>query len=329
MSFSLNSFSLVVNNTGGAYNVPLSSLSSSVLVDLTGTMTGSVTIAPTGTAVEGTAVHIYLSGSIVLGANTFTVFGLSIPAAKMLCPMDVFCNYTGGSWFVHLFMDFNNNGTPSQVVSEDNIVNSSITANKIASSAVTTAKIDASAVTAAKIATDAVETAKIQALAVTTAKIDAAAVTAAKIATDAVETAKIQALAVTTAKIADGAITLAKLDSGVRKDVLVVEVSFESNEVGSVNSIKMPYAGKVNNIYWQVIHPLAGSNDGTVTPQDGSGNTMTGGLITIAASSILDTAGSVTITANNTFTAGQYLKFTTAKTTAGGKARLSIEVERT
>lgn len=329
MSFILNTQKLVVNNTGGTYNIDLSSLSSDVLISVSGTMTGSVTIAPAGTPVPSIAVRFYLPGNIVLGANTFTVFGYSIDDTKLLYPGMILCYYTAGSWVVQHFASVNYNNTPSKFVAGKNMVDGTVTVTQLANGAVSTSKIDALAVTAAKLAADAVETAKILNLAVTAAKIDSGAVTAAKIATDAVETAKVQNLAITTAKIADGAITLAKLDSAIRKEIMVVNVSFESNEVGCANAIQMPYDGKVNSIYWQVIHPIAGTNNATITPQDGSGVSMTGGLITITASSVLDTAGSVTITANNTFTAGQFIKFPTAKTTAGGQARLSIEIERT
>ena len=292
MSYQLNSDYLQIATTGGTYNVDLESFSSSVLVGFATsgpyTMTGSVTIAPTGTPKENTSVNIFLSGNITLGANTFTVFGTSIPASLIKNNLVVLCNYLGGSWFVSVFASFMDNGVLRQVVDTGSLLDE----------------------------------------AVTTAKIDDDAVTTAKIDDDAVTTVKIDDDAVTTAKIDDDAVTAAKLSTQSKKYPLVVEVSFETSEVGCNNTILMPHDGKVNKIYWQVTHPIAGSNDATVTPKDGSGTTMTGGTITITQSSVLNTEGEVSVTANNTFAAGDYIKFITAKTNAGGKARLVIEVER-
>jgi len=293
MSYQLNSDYLQIATTGGTYNVDLTSLSSSVIVGFATpapyNMTGSVTIAPAGTPKEGTSVTIYLPGNIKIGVPTFTIFGVSIPASLINNSIAVYCYYIGGAWSLSFVPSFLTGGSVGQTVDTASIVGSAVTTVKINDGAVTTVKINDGAVSTAKIADD----------------------------------------AVTTIKIDDDAVTAAKLSTQSKKYPLVVEVSFETNEVGANNSILMPHDGKVNKIYWQVIHTIAGSNNATVTPKDGSGTTMTGGLITITQSSALNTEGEVATTANNTFVAGDYLDFVTAKTTAGGKARLVIEVERT
>jgi hypothetical protein len=303
MSYQLNSDYLQIATTGGAYNVDLTSLSSSVIVGFATpapyNMTGSVTIAPAGTPKEGTSVTIYLPGNIKIGVPTFTIFGVSIPASLINNSITVYCYYIGGAWSLSFVPSFLTGGSVGQTVDTASIVGSAVTTVKINDGAVTTVKINDGAVSTAKIADDAVTTIKIDDDAVTTIKID------------------------------DDAVTAAKLSTQNKKYPLVVEVSFESNEVGANNSILMPHDGKVKKIYWQVIHTIAGSNDATVTPKNNAGTTMTGGLITITQSSALNTEGEVTTTANNTFVAGDYLDFVTAKTTAGGKARLVIEVERT
>ena len=55
---------------------------------------------------------------------------------------------------------------------------------------------------------------------------------------------------------------------------------------------------------------------------------MSDGILTFPLSSALNTAQTVTPTANNTFNAGDVLQAVTLKTTAGGRALLSIKVER-
>ena len=56
---------------------------------------------------------------------------------------------------------------------------------------------------------------------------------------------------------------------------------------------------------------------------------MTAGTITFTASDARGTAYTSSPSANNTFSAGELLTLTTAKTTAGGKVLVSIKVTRT
>ena len=134
--------------------------------------------------------------------------------------------------------------------------------------------------------------------------------------------AKIQA-----ADIASNAVTVAKLATELQYEVVTIPVSFETGEQ-CANKVKMPYAGTVSEIYGIVTKAIAATDAGTVTAKNNGGTTMTEGVITAAASAALDTAYTVTPTANNTFVAGDILSFTTAKTTVGGKMLLSIKITR-
>lgn len=112
-----------------------------------------------------------------------------------------------------------------------------------------------------------------------------------------------------------------------RTEVLNFAVSFEAGEQCD-NKILMPYAGSVVTIYAIVTKAIAATDSGTITPKNQGGTTMTDGVVTFSASTALNTAVTTTPTANNTFVAGDILSFTTAKTTAGGKALISVVVER-
>lgn len=110
-------------------------------------------------------------------------------------------------------------------------------------------------------------------------------------------------------------------------DVITCEVSFESGEVGDFK-IKIPYACTVTEIYAYATKAIAGTDNGTIVPKDNGGTTMTSGTITFTAADPRGTAYTSTPSSSNTFTAGQLLTLTTAKTTAGGKVLVSVKVTR-
>ena len=114
---------------------------------------------------------------------------------------------------------------------------------------------------------------------------------------------------------------------GAIYEVVTLLVSFESGYLGDFK-IMMPYAGTVTEIYAYATKVIAGTDDGTITPKNNGGTTMTDGVLTFVAADPRGSAYSVTPSANNTFAAGDLLTFTTAKTTAGGVVQLSIMVTR-
>lgn len=122
-------------------------------------------------------------------------------------------------------------------------------------------------------------------------------------------------------------VTVAKVEATLSTEVITRRVSFETGEQ-CANKIKMPYPGTVVEAYFVVDKVIAGTDDGTITPKNNAGTSMTGGLITVTAASALDTGFTSTITGNNTFIAGDILSFTTAKTTAGGFGTLSIKITK-
>jgi hypothetical protein len=120
---------------------------------------------------------------------------------------------------------------------------------------------------------------------------------------------------------------VADVESTLKTELITRRVSFENGEECD-NQIKMGYPGTVTEIYFTVDKAIASANNGTITPKNNAGTSMTDGLITVTASSALDTGFTSTPTGNNTFIDGDVLKFTTAKTNKGGFGTLSIKVTK-
>lgn len=127
--------------------------------------------------------------------------------------------------------------------------------------------------------------------------------------------------------LAASSVTPSKLTEEGRMEVITIPVSFETGEQGN-NVVVMPYSGTVKSIFAISTKAIAATDAATITPQNNTQTAMTAGTITFPASTAIDNAYTSTPTANNTFVAGDYLYFLTAKATAGGKALVSVKVER-
>jgi hypothetical protein len=105
---------------------------------------------------------------------------------------------------------------------------------------------------------------------------------------------------------------------------IVASVSFETGEQGQYR-IYNPGKIRIMRVRAIVTKALANTDAGTITVQDASGNTIT--TLTIPLSTALNTefdSGVISI-ANQDLTADTHFRLLTAKTTAGGKAQVSIE----
>lgn len=111
------------------------------------------------------------------------------------------------------------------------------------------------------------------------------------------------------------------------KGIIDLEVSFESGEQ-TTHTLYFPFAVTINKIRAFVTKALAGTDDGTITAKNNAGTGMTGGVITLALSSAVATEGTASPTANNTIAVDEKLQLTVAKTTAGGRARVTVEYTR-
>ena len=121
-------------------------------------------------------------------------------------------------------------------------------------------------------------------------------------------------------------VTTSYLDDNSKKGIVTVPLSFESGEQ-TATKIYFPFAVTINKIRSIVMKAVAGTDDGTITGANSTGDSANG-VVTVAASSALDTEDSASPTTNNEVAADSYYKLTSAKTTAGGKVLATIEYTR-
>jgi hypothetical protein len=207
------------------------------------------------------------------------------------------------------------------------INNLAVTTDKVALLNITTALINDLAVTTAKINDLAVTGAKIAATTITTDKVALLAITTALINDLAITTAKINDLAITTAKIADSNVTLDKLASTLRTEIITIPVSFEANEQGDIK-VELPYDCEVFKISAAVVKNIEATDDATIVPKNQALTIMTDGTIDFTSGDTIGTQATSAPSANNTFAANDTLTLTTSKVTVGGKALVSIHLNR-
>lgn len=162
--------------------------------------------------------------------------------------------------------------------------------------------------------------------AITTAKIADGDVTNDKMDTDSVDTSNIIDDAVETTKIADNAVTVAKLSDDLLVETIVIPVSFESGEQCD-NNVVLYYAGVISEISATVTKAIASTDNATIVFEL-NGTPLTSSTITFTASDPLNTTETLTPASSNIFAADDVLTLTTAKSTAGGKALVSIKITR-
>lgn len=306
----------------------------------TQTLSSNFVISPSGTAVKNMQVHILWEATATLNSNSVIIFGSTIrnelfETASTDTKFVATCTYDGSAWKVVTSVDVSGLG----FIGTTALADDSVTTVKIADLNVTTAKINDLAVTTGKLADTAVTTAKITDLNVTTAKIADLnvttgkiadlGVTTAKIADANVTTAKIADANVTTAKIADANVTPAKMSANANRYTRDIAISFETSaQVGVLNFI-MCEDCTVDKVSGTVMSPFA-DDTGTVVFKNNAGTVMTGSQIDFTTSLVLGNQVTNTVTANNSFTAGQKITLELSKTTkTSGKANISLCITKT
>ena len=121
-------------------------------------------------------------------------------------------------------------------------------------------------------------------------------------------------------------VTTSDLDDNSKKGIVTVPLSFETGEQ-TATKIYFPFAVTINKIRSIVMKAVAGTDDGTITGANSTGDSANG-VVTVAASSALDTEDSASPTTNNEVAADSYYKLTSAKSTAGGKVLVTLEYTR-
>ena len=125
--------------------------------------------------------------------------------------------------------------------------------------------------------------------------------------------------------------------SNAKKELFVVEVSFEASEQGN-NRIFIPYPFELRHIYFNVKKAIASTDDAHLTVDINGTQIVTS--ISPPLSSTYDFTASTPINSQgiaadctlgdpaNISNSAAYIDFATQKTTAGGKVILSVEIER-
>lgn len=105
---------------------------------------------------------------------------------------------------------------------------------------------------------------------------------------------------------------------------MVLEISMESGEQAN-NTIEMQNDFSIDSIYVEVIKAFAATDAGTIVPKINGTNITLNTPISIPASTAINTTYNHTCSSGNTGTSGDILSFVAAKTTAGGKARITVK----
>ena len=284
----------VLTAGGGTINLPVDGSAEIYVFTSSGTvaLAGNWVIQPSGSPVIGTEFRIQYEASLTLGVNSLTIFGTSVPADLALRNFEVIAYYNVSGWVTKFLVD----ATAFPFISDDMLESDSVVTSKIANSNVTTAKIaDAN-------------------------------VTTVKIADSNVTTAKIADSNVTTAKIADSNVTLVKLASSLKEENIVVPLSFESGEQAQ-NEIQIDYDFILTSINFSVTKAIAATDSATISFFI-NGSPTVANSHTIAASTAINTASSISFASSNTGSAGQKIRLTTSKVTAGGKVLATLKITR-
>lgn len=112
------------------------------------------------------------------------------------------------------------------------------------------------------------------------------------------------------------------------EEVVTLPVSFQAGEQGSYR-LFFPFKATINRIRSFVTLALAATDNGTITAQNDASVAMANGVITHAASAAFGNEQSAVPTTNNVVESDQSIRLVTAKTTAGGRATVSVEYTRT
>jgi len=344
--------SIVGDLTGGTFPVEIVSPNMDIvyLSFPTGTLLSDYYLTYQTAPIIGQMYSVVLStASVTLGGNAINVFGVSIDAVRLsqilLTVNFQYIDLVGGFPIIKVWYDDDVNN--AQTISGAQIFSNSLPLSTI--SGMTSAQIivaDGSNVAQAvtmsgDVTIDASGVTAIGAgkvtnthLAGSIARTKLASGTADRVLTNngagaytelAQLTAKLGGLGVDNSG-ATGFVTFNAGTASVNAftDTNHVNVSFETGYVGDFK-VKMGFAGTVTSAY-AFLTKTIGAVDAVITIKNNAGTTM--GSITFTASDAKGTAQTVAISANNTFSAGDVLTFTTSGGSTTGEALVSYSFTR-
>lgn len=107
------------------------------------------------------------------------------------------------------------------------------------------------------------------------------------------------------------------------KTITVLPASFDSGRQGEYK-VYFPHGARITKIRALVTEALSGTDSGTITGGNSTGDSNNG-AITLSASSAFGTEGDASPDSNNTVSPDSYYRVTTDKTTTGGNTQVSLE----
>lgn len=230
---------------------------------------------------------------------------------------------------------------PAYVAMTGDITISNTGVTAIGATKVTTAMMNPLAITKAQIADNSVDNGKLDTMAVSSVKIGGPVGDPADLAIGSAEFplgngATVNSIAMSgivgmdntgATTISLGGILVSHIETALKTEVMTVPVSFEAGEQCKY-FIKIPFSCTVIGMLAACTKAIAATDNGTITLVNAAGVGMTTGVITFTASDPLETMYSVTPSANNVVAAGDLIRVVTLKTTAGGKALISLTLLR-
>lgn len=339
--------------TGGVINVPVDVASGYPECLLTGyRLSGTVTLVsdyeltPSGTATVNQRVIFYNEAAINLDGNNFVIFGETVPTTLPSKFFVAECVYNGSSWKVTIEASLSGTAILPAAVFTDNTI--ALTKLATATSAYTivynaggvpvavpiTGDIGITNAGVTSIAAGVIVNADINASAAIAfsklASLTSAYIlvgSAGNVPTAVAVTGDVTITNAGVTAIGAAKVTPTMLYGNGAKEAISLAISAESGEQANYAWVA-PFAGTIDDIYTYVTKAVAATDDWTITANIGA-VAVTDGVVTIAASSTLNTADTATPSANNTFVAGDLITFVSLKTTVGGKCQLTAHVTRT
>lgn len=297
------------------------------------TLTSSWTIQqdPAESPIENLLFTIRYEADISLNGNSITFFGTTMPSELTDKQCYIYAKYDGSSWQVIFWPDWDEDN----IILKRHLQDGSVDTNELADDSISLVKLDSNDYSQGSLVVgdssgdpSSLTAGSSGNMLIIDGNGDIVWVTmSGDVNIDGTGATTIQNNSITNSMVPDDTIKPNKTTDNLKLDLIPLETSFESNEIGDYK-IRLPFKGQVNQLDAYVTKAIEASDEATITPKDNSNTTMTGGSITLTAGSSIGTGFSSTPTGNNTFGPGDILTFTTEKSTAGGKATLSIEVER-
>jgi len=280
-----------------------------------GSMSGSSTITATAETVGDEFLIIY-NATLTLGANSYTIFGISLTAEEAASgDLSILTSYDGAAWQTSMMKGQSlvpDRATQAQAETGSN-------------NTTYTTPLRVSQYVAAWLLAGAKSTSQIWTFSNAT-PINLSALTANQtleldgsknITSVAKQDAYNAAFGTTAGTVTEGD------DTRVANDSFVLYGSFVTGEVGAIG-FDMQHAITVTSAYIRVTGTLSGTDDGTITLSKG-GSAITGGSQVIPLSTPFGTDYTLSLSGPNaSFVVGDELRYTTSKTTSGGKIMIVV-----